>query len=71
MTSRVRPPTTPSGTSTAAESRGRTAVRVILANRRYTGQPVWSNQPKSELLIDLNDVALGHATNQAWNEPGK
>jgi hypothetical protein len=55
----------------AAESCGRTAVRVILANRRYTGQPVWNKQPKSELLIDVNDVALGHATNQAWNEPGK
>jgi len=26
-------------------------------------------QPKSELLIDVNDVALGHATKQKWNEP--
>ena len=43
----------------------------ILANPRYTGRQVWNKQPKSELLIDVNDVALGHATKQKWNEPGK
>jgi hypothetical protein len=32
---------------------------------------VWNKLPKSELLIDVNDVALGHATKQKWNEPGK
>jgi site-specific DNA recombinase len=47
------------------------AVRAILANPRYTGRQVWNKQPKSELLIDVNDVALGHATKQTWNEPGK
>jgi site-specific DNA recombinase len=47
------------------------AVRVILANPRYTGRQVWNKQPKSELLIDVNDVALGHTTKQKWNEPGK
>jgi hypothetical protein len=47
------------------------AVRAILANPRYTGRQVWNKQPKSELLIDVNDVALGHATKQKWNEPGK
>ena len=47
------------------------AVRAILANPRYTGRQVWNKQPKSELLIDVNDVALGHTTKQKWNEPGK
>jgi site-specific DNA recombinase len=32
---------------------------------------VWNKQPKSELLIDVNDVALGHATKQKRNEPGQ
>ncbi|HXT92810.1 MAG TPA: recombinase family protein [Trebonia sp.] len=47
------------------------AVRAILGNPRYTGRQVWNKLPKSELLIDVNDVALGHATKQKWNEPGK
>lgn len=47
------------------------AVRAILDNPRYTGRQVWNKQPKSEQLIDVNDVALGHATKQTWNEPGK
>jgi site-specific DNA recombinase len=47
------------------------AVRAILANPRYTGRQVWNKQPKSEVLIDVNDVALGHKTKQKWNEPGK
>jgi site-specific DNA recombinase len=47
------------------------AVRAILANPRYTGRQVWNKQPKSEVLIDVNDVALGHTTMQRWNEPDK
>jgi site-specific DNA recombinase len=47
------------------------AVRAILTNPRYTGRQVWNKQPKSELLIDVNDVALGHTTKQKWNEPDK
>ena len=47
------------------------AVRAILANPRYTGRQVWNKQPKSEQLIDVNDVALGHATKQTRNEQGK
>jgi Recombinase len=39
-------------------------VRAILANPRYTGRQVWNKQPKSEVLIDVNDVALGHTTKQ-------
>ena len=47
------------------------AVRAILANPRYTGRQVWNKQPKSEVLIDVNDVALGHTTKQTWNNPDK
>jgi len=47
------------------------AVRAILANPRYTGRQVWNKQPKSERLIDVNDVALGHTTKQQRNEPGQ
>ena len=47
------------------------AVGAILANPRYTGRQVWNKQPKSEVLIDVNDVGLGHTTKQTWNEPGK
>ena len=47
------------------------AVGAILANPRYTGRQVWNKQPKSEVLIDVNDVGLGHTTKQTWNEQGK
>jgi site-specific DNA recombinase len=47
------------------------AVRAILTNPRYTGRQVWNKQPKAELLIDVNDVALGHTTKQQRNEPGQ
>ena len=36
------------------------AVRAILANPRYTGHQVWNKQRKDEVLIDVDDVALGH-----------
>ena len=68
----ARPPTTPRATRTAAASPGHgVAVRAILANPRYTGHQVWNKQRKDEVLIDVDDVALGHATKQRWNEPGK
>ena len=44
--------------STTAWSKG--AVRVILTNPRYTGRQVWNKQRKDEVLIDVEDVALGH-----------
>jgi site-specific DNA recombinase len=47
------------------------AVGAILANPRYTGRQVWNRQPKSEVLIDVNDVGLGHTTKQTWNDPDK
>jgi site-specific DNA recombinase len=46
------------------------AVRVILTNPRYTGKQVWNKQRKAEILIDVEDVALGHETKMRWN-PGQ
>jgi hypothetical protein len=47
------------------------AVRSILINPRYTGHQVWNKQRKDEVLIDVEDVALGHTTKLRWNESGK
>ena len=44
------------------------AVRAILTNPRYTGRQVWNKQRKDEVLIDVNDVALGHTTKMRWND---
>ena len=32
---------------------------------------MWNRQRKSEELIDVNDVTLGHTTKMRWNEQGK
>ncbi|MCX4978537.1 recombinase family protein [Streptomyces sp. NBC_00620] len=45
------------------------AVRSILSNPRYTGRQVWSKQRKEEILIDVENVALGHETRMRWNRP--
>ncbi|HEX3955625.1 MAG TPA: recombinase family protein [Trebonia sp.] len=47
------------------------AVRTILINPRYTGHQVWNKQRKDEVLIDVEDVALGHTTKLRWNETGR
>ncbi|HEX3962199.1 MAG TPA: recombinase family protein [Trebonia sp.] len=47
------------------------AVRSILINPRYTGHQVWNKQRKDEVLIDVEDVALGHTTKLRWNETSK
>lgn len=47
------------------------AVRAILANPRYTGHQVWNRQRKDEVLLDVDDVALGHTTKLRWNETGQ
>jgi DNA invertase Pin-like site-specific DNA recombinase len=47
------------------------AVRTILTNPRYTGHQVWNKQRKDEVLIDVEDVALGHMTKLRWNDSGK
>ena len=43
------------------------AVRVILTNPRYTGRQVWNKQRTDEVLLDVNDVALGHTSIMRWN----
>jgi len=53
-----------------ASGRGRwakSAVRAILLNPRYTGHEVWNKQRKDEVLLDVEDVALGHETKMRWN----
>ncbi len=47
------------------------AVRSILINPRYTGFQVWNKQRKDEVLIDVEDVALGHTTKLRWNDGDK
>jgi site-specific DNA recombinase len=50
---------------------GRLAVRAILINPRFTGHQVWNKQRKDEVLINVEDVALGHTTKLRWNDTGK
>src|SRR5579875_2988367 len=47
------------------------AVRAILLNPRYTGRQVWNRQRKDEVLIDVNDVALGYQTKMRCNNAGR
>ncbi len=54
-----------------SSSRGawsKSAVRAILRNPRYTGYQVWNRQARHEILIDVDDVALGHQTKMRWND---
>ena len=50
---------------------GKTAVKAILENPRYTGYSVWAKQPRIEVLLDHDNVALGHASKQRWTEKEK
>ncbi|MEU4323884.1 recombinase family protein [Nonomuraea dietziae] len=43
------------------------AVRAILLNPRYTGHQVWNKQRTDEVLLDVEDVALGHISKMRWN----
>lgn len=45
----------------------KTAIRVILTNPRYTGRQVWNKQRTDEVLLDVDDVALGHVAVMRWN----
>ncbi|TDD62798.1 recombinase family protein, partial [Actinomadura rubrisoli] len=45
----------------------KSAVRAILKNPRYTGYQVWNKQRKDEVLLDVDDIALGHTTRLRWN----
>jgi hypothetical protein len=44
------------------------SVRAILTNPRYTGHQVWNRQRKQEVLLDVDDIALGHETKMRWND---
>lgn len=44
------------------------AVRVILKNPRYTGHQVWNKQRTDEVLLDVEDVALGYTAVTKWND---
>ncbi|TDB89990.1 recombinase family protein [Actinomadura sp. KC216] len=46
----------------------KSAVRTIINNPRYTGREIWNKQRKDEVLIDVDDVALGHTTKMRWND---
>jgi site-specific DNA recombinase len=46
-----------------------TAVRAILLNPRYTGRQVWNKQRTDEVLIDVEDISLGHENKHRWNDP--
>jgi site-specific DNA recombinase len=46
----------------------KSAIRVILANPRYTGRQVWNRQRRYESLVNVEDVALGHETKMKWND---
>lgn len=48
-----------------------TAVRVILDNPRYTGRQVWNKQRRDEVLMDIEDVAMGYETKMRWNDKGE
>jgi site-specific DNA recombinase len=46
---------------------GKSAVRAILGNPRYTGYQVWGRQRRDEVLLDVDDVAAGHTSRRRWN----
>ena len=47
------------------------AVRAILTNPRYTGYQVWNRQRTDEVLLDVENVALGHTAKMRWNPEDK
>ncbi|MEV7624081.1 recombinase family protein [Actinoplanes sp. NPDC089786] len=48
-----------------------TAVRAILQNPRYTGRQVWNRVRTDEVLINVEDIALGHENRHRWNDPSE
>jgi len=47
---------------------GKSAVRAILTNPRYTGRSVWNRQRRDEVLLDVDDVAAGYKGKMTWND---
>ncbi|WP_165945781.1 recombinase family protein [Micromonospora sp. KC606] len=66
LSPRPRPQPTRSGTAWS-----KSAIRVILTNPRYTGRQVWNKQRTDEVLLDVDDVALGHTGVMRWNTRDK
>ena len=63
--------TTGPATATGTGSRwGKSAVRAILRNPRYTGYQVWAKQRREEVLLDVEDVSAGHQTVHAVERRG-
>ncbi len=52
----------------AGHARSKMAVRAILANTRSTGRQVWNRQRRDDVLLDVDDVALGHVGKMRWND---
>jgi hypothetical protein len=48
-----------------------TAIRAILQNPRYTGRQVCNRLRTDEVLIDVDDIALGHENRHRWNDPSE
>ncbi len=46
---------------------GKSAVRAILQNPKYTGKSVWNRQRRDEELLDVDDVAAGYQSRMKWN----
>jgi hypothetical protein len=46
---------------------GKSAIRAVLGNPRYTGRQVWNRPRRDEVLVDVHEVALGHETVMRWN----
>lgn len=47
---------------------GKSAVRAILQNPKYTGKSVWNRQRRDETLLDVDDVAAGYESRMRWND---
>ena len=46
---------------------GKSAVRAILGNPKYTGRQVWNRQRRDEDLMDAEDVSAGYTSRMRWN----
>src|SRR5271155_4396309 len=71
MVSLVDPRTTRRATHRSGIARSKSAVRAILTNPRYTGYQVWNRQRTDEVLLDVENVALGHTSKMRWNPADK
>lgn len=71
MVSLVGPRTTRRATHRSGIARSKSAVRAILTNPRYTGYQVWNRQRTDEVLLDVENVALGHTSKMRWNPADK